>query len=90
MFDLEFVVADLEKEKHGSLKLADFLIFIICCDRIPSFGFNKAIDIYFTKLDQLATASTCELSFVFPTINTRNNILKALEYGLSLNAVRYI
>ena len=75
MFELEFVLADLEKEKCGSLKLADFLIFATCCDRIPSFGFNKGIDIYFTKEDRLA----CDLSFVIPTINTRHNILKALE-----------
>ena len=37
MFELEFVLADLEKEKYGSLKLADFLIFVACSDRIPSF-----------------------------------------------------
>ena len=34
MFEFEFVLADLEKEKYGSLKLADFLIFVTCCDRI--------------------------------------------------------
>lgn len=87
MIEFEFIITDLEKGKCGNITLKDFLIFVSCYDRIPAFGFSKNIDIYFVNRDQLATSSTCDMSFTVPTINTKNNILKALEEGKSLNAI---
>lgn len=87
MVELEFTIADIGKAKCGNLTLKDFLVFVTSFDRIPPFGFRKKIDIKFTNINQLATASTCEMSFTIPTVNTRQNILKALEEGLSLNAI---
>ena len=69
------------------LSLRDLLVFITGSDVIPPFEFQKKIDIYFEKSDQLAIPLTYALNFYISCTNTRNNFEKALKICRALSAL---
>ena len=87
MVELEFLVSDLNNGVVKGLSLRDLLVFITGSDVIPSFGFQKKIDVYFEESDQLAKSSTCALNFYISCINTQINIEKALKMCRTLSTL---
>ena len=69
------------EEGNQEFTLSDLLIFISTYDRIPTYGLSKKIDVKFVNADKLCEVSTCALNVYLPLIETRKNVLKALEYG---------
>lgn len=81
LFLLNVGNGDIKLEEERQLSYCDILYFVTGCDRIPSYGFPKPIEVFFSDDITLATASTCGLILTLPKINMDQSLVKSIKFG---------
>jgi hypothetical protein len=82
MFLINIGIGLVFLEENVALRYTDLIFFITGCDRIPPFGFEKNIDIFFEDVS-LPKASTCGLILTLPkkASTLGASIITAVKFG---------
>lgn len=89
--DFELLLSNIEAgevmlDESTPLRFDHLIEFCTGVDRIPSYGFEKAIEITFHDVS-LPSASTCGLTLTLPTTALSEKIIMAIKFGQGFGAI---